>query len=645
MTPKIKMKTEQCGHRILTIVILCLFGLSVSLAVSAQAKNKKKGDKVYIDHADNLRMNQYELPNVQIAKGNVKFRYKDMTLLCDSAFLNERENTFQAFGHVDLKRKDGTHLNCSRAYYEGFSQMMRARGKVHLRKGNRSLRCDSLDYDMASNVGNYFGGRGTLVFNGNTVVADKGDYNTETHDANFYDNVVIFTPKYKISTPTAHGNTETGLMHVVGKSVIRTRKGEVINTNDGTYNSITDHMELQGFSTIKSRERDVQGDNIIYNSTTGEAEGHGNVKIVDKVNNRIMTGNDITYNSRKGYTEGFGNVKIIDNKENRTIIGDHVIYNSQTGHSEGHGNVKIVDRAKMRTIVGDNLVYNSKSDEGEGNGNVYYLDEKRKHAFQGDYVHYTDSAAIAYGGTPGPVAKEFSKGDTLFVHADTISMKGFNMNTPEMYRELYGVNNVRAFRTDIQAICGFLIANSRDSCMTMYQSPIVWTGNRQMLGDSIKVFMNDSTIRKAYLLGNASSIEEMEDKIHYNQVYSKRMNAYFEGGNVRWGEAIGNVLTVFFPIDDKDSTLMALNYLETDTLRAYMRPDRKLEKIWTNKFNATAYPMTQIPPDKLKLRYFKWYIDMRPRDKFDIFRRVGREGDADIAPKPVAAPPRQTILN
>ncbi|MGG6549636.1 UNVERIFIED_CONTAM: hypothetical protein NY100_29890, partial [Prevotella sp. 15_C9] len=82
-----------------------------------------------------------------------------------------------------------------------------------------------------------------------------------------------------------------------------------------------------------------------------------------------------------------------------------------------------------------------------------------------------------------------------FVHADTIRMKGFNMNTPDMYRELYGVNNVRAFRTDIQAICGFLIANSRDSCMTMYQSPIVCTGNRQMLGDYIKVFMNDSTIR------------------------------------------------------------------------------------------------------------------------------------------------------
>lgn len=61
------------------------------------------------------------------------------------------------------------------------------------------------------------------------------------------------------------------------------------------------------------------------------------------------------------------------------------------------------------------------------------------------------------------------------------------------------------------------------------------------------------------------------------------------------GEAIGSVMTVYYPIDEKDSTLMALNYLETDTMRVYMMPERQLRKIWTCKFNAVAYPMTQLP--------------------------------------------------
>lgn len=79
-----------CGHRIIMLMILCLFGLSVSLPVSAQKPKKQQGEKLFIDHAENVRHNQMELPDVQIAKGKVKFRYKDMTLLCDSAYLNEK---------------------------------------------------------------------------------------------------------------------------------------------------------------------------------------------------------------------------------------------------------------------------------------------------------------------------------------------------------------------------------------------------------------------------------------------------------------------------------------------------------------------------------------------------------------------------
>ncbi|WP_430433168.1 OstA-like protein [Prevotella aurantiaca] len=627
-------------------MILCLFGLSISLSVSAQKNKQKEGAKVYIDHADILRHNQIEMPNVQIAKGNVKFRYKDMTLLCDSAYLNEQQNTFQAFGHVNLKRKDGTNVACQRAFYDGFMQTLRAREKVVVRQPYKSLKCDSLNYNMVSNVANYFGGRGTLNYGGNVVVADEGDYNTETHDANFYGNVVIRTPKYNINTPTAHGNTETGVMNVVGKSVIRTNRGEVVHTNDGTYNSKTDHMQLNGFSTIKSPQRDIEGNNIIYNSTTGDAEGHGNVKINDKVNKRTITGQDVVYNSKTGHTEGRGKVKIIDHKEQRTITGEDVIYNAKTGHSEGHGNVKIVDDLKKRTITGEHLLYNSKTHVGEGKGNVDYIDYKSKHAFKGDYVHYTDTAAIVYGGNPGPIAKDFSKdNDTLFVHADTISMKAFNINTPQVYRKIFGVDNVRSYRTDLQAVCGFLIANTKDSCLVMYQEPIVWSDNRQLLGDSIKVFMNDSTIREVHILGNALSIEELKDKQHYNQVSSKTMHAQFIDGKIRTAQSIGNVTTVYYPIEEKDSSLVGLNYLETDTMRVYLSPQQQLEKIWTNKFTSTLYPISQIPAEKMQLPNFHWYDAVRPKDKYDIFRKVARKDDSDIRPSEVGAPPRQKINN
>ena len=124
---------------------------------------------------------------------------------------------------------------------------------------------------------------------------------------------------------------------------------------------------------------------------------------------------------------------------------------------------------------------------------------------------------------------------------------------------------------------------------------------------------------------------------------SKLMNAYFVDGKIRWSEAISNVLIVYYPVDDKDSSLIGLNYTETDTMRAYMTPERKLEKRWMPKSTGTLYPMNQIPADKLKLRGFAWYDYIRPLDKHDLFRHVSKGDKAQQRQIRVTPPPLQYV--
>ena len=162
--------------------------------------------------------------------------------------------------------------------------------------------------------------------------------------------------------------------------------------------------------------------------------------------------------------------------------------------------------------------------------------------------------------------------------------------------------------------------------MTMYRDPIVWTGNRQLLGESIKAYMNDSTVREAYVLGNALGIELMFDGKHYNQISSKEMRAYFTDGKLRRNEAIGNVLSLYYIMEEKDSSLLYLNYMECDTMRMYISAERKTEKIWGANPNAMMYPLTQVPPGKDRLSGFAWYDYVRPKDKHDLYRRV-RKGE------------------
>ena len=617
-----------------------MFVLCMPLSSYAQGKRqnkskkqtKKKAEWVFLDHADDLSYDEAKRPGVQIAKGKVRFRFEDYTLACDSAFFNQFANTFQALGHVKMHRSTGNiNLTCERASYNSMTRIFQARKKVILTQPGNSLHCDSLDYNSNTHQANYVG-HGRLVGNGSTITSQNGEYNTQTHDSHFTGNKVILrSPEYNLTTPDLTYNTHTKQGHVQGKSVIRTANREGIHTDNADFNGLSHSFTTHGHSTVTSPERDIEGDNMDYDRSTGRGEGHGHVRVNDKQGGRIITGDNVKFRTA-------------------SVVKNHKTHN-EVVEFEGEGNSKIIDHPAQRTIKGDYLSYNSVTGEGFGEGNVDYIDHKQKNAFLGDYVHYTPLDAIAYGKAIG---KEFSQGDTLFVHADTILMKGIVENkkigertVQDTIRTFYGVNNVRAFRTDAQAVCGLLIACTRDSSMTMYKDPIVWSGQRQMFGDSIRCFMNDSTIREAHVMGNAMSIELMPDGEHYNQVSAKLMNGFFTDGKIRWGEAMGNVFVIYYPVDDKDSSLIGLNYTETDTMRFYMTPtvERKLQKIWMPKSKGTLYPMNQIPADKKTLKGFAWYDYIRPVDKYDLFRHASK-GEQKISHRmAVTPPPLQYIGN
>ncbi len=177
----------------------------------------------------------------------------------------------------------------------------------------------------------------------------------------------------------------------------------------------------------------------------------------------------------------------------------------------------------------------------------------------------------------------------------------------------------------------------------MYKDPIVWQNSYQLLGEQIMMVMQDSTIRFAHVMGQASSVELMKDGEHYNQVASREMKAYFEKGKLRITEAIGNVQSIQYPLDDKDSTIIAMNYLEGDTMRMYFNQERKLQRIWVSKPDGTAHPLTQVPPDKHRLPNFAWFDYIRPLSKDDVFVWRGKGAEAQLKPQKRRESPIQKL--
>ena len=169
--------------------------------------------------------------------------------------------------------------------------------------------------------------------------------------------------------------------------------------------------------------------------------------------------------------------------------------------------------------------------------------------------------------------------------------------------------------------------------MTMYFDPIVWNNSQQLVGEEIQVFMRDSVVDHAHVINQAFSIEQLPDTVHYNQVSSNEMFAFFQNGAIHEAQAKDNVLIIYYPEDEADSSLIGLNYTETSELRMFME-NRKMKRIWMPKAEGTLYPMSQIPPEKKHLEGFAWFDYVRPVSKEDIFVWRGKKEGTTLKSRP-----------
>ena len=354
----------------------------------------------------------------------------------------------------------------------------------------------------------------------------------------------------------------------------------------------------------------------------------------------VLTSDTLKYSTDTKIATILGPSDIVSDKNH--IYSERGIYNTTTEQAE------LLDRSVLtnegKKLTGDSIFYDRVLGYGEAFDNVQMNDTINRNMLTGNYCFYNEITGSALA-TQRAVAIDYSQGDSLFMHGDTLRLLTYHINTDSMFREMRVYHKVRAYRTDVQAVCDSLVYNSKDSCMTMYTDPILWHGSQQLLGEEIKVYMNDSTIDWAHIINQALAVEQ-KDSVHYNQVTGKEMKGFFVGGDMRQVDVNGNVLVVFYPIDDKDSTMIGLNYSEGSFLRMLLKERRMEQGAFIGKANGTLYPMDQIPADKYKLPPFVWFDYIRPRNKEDIFEWRGKRAGEQLQKsdrKPIVSPRNMNI--
>ena len=347
-----------------------------------------------------------------------------------------------------------------------------------------------------------------------------------------------------------------------------------------------------------------------YEMDTKQAEFTTNVHLIN--DQYEMNTNLLRYNTQTHIAS------IID--ETVIINDSNTIYTSNGWYNTSRDDATLYDRAQInardgKTLVGDTVYYNRSRNYGEARGNVIVTDDANKVILDGDYGYHDEASHYSYV-TRNARAREFSQGDTIYLHADTLC----TIMNDDSVRILKAFHGVKFYRSDLQGICDSLQLSEADSILNLYRHAVLWNGERQISGAEINVHLNDSTADWATLPNMGMMIEHVGED-YYDQLSGKKMKAQFEKKELRQLDVDGNVMVILYP-QESDSTYNKQVYAESSYLKLNLKAKQEIERVamWP-EVSGKVTPLYLMRKADLYLPQFVWYDNLRPKTPADIMVR------------------------
>jgi lipopolysaccharide export system protein LptA len=287
----------------------------------------KNATLVYLENSETLTFDKILNPDVQVLKGNVRFRHDNALMYCDSAYFLEKANSLNAFGHVRIVQGDTLFVYGDMLYYDGNTKLGRLRHNVRLINRKTTLTTDSLNYNRASNIAYYYTG-GKITDPLNKLSSIWGQYSPATNEALFKKNVKLNNKNFVLDSDTLTYNTKTSIANIVGETHILYNKETDIYSHRGWYNTNSERMMLLNRSLIKHKDgKTMTGDTIFYDQKLKYGEGFTNVALNDTVQKSTLTGDYLYYNEKTEMGLATDSAMLIDwsSKDSMFVHADSLI--------------------------------------------------------------------------------------------------------------------------------------------------------------------------------------------------------------------------------------------------------------------------------------------------------------------------------
>ena len=642
--------------RTLSLILSLLFA-SLSTAV-AQNENGQKDSLVRLIEANAAKLIDRDGVVLRKIEGPARFLHNNTYLLCDTAIWDVNTNIIDAIGNVQIIQ-DGTCLIGESLKYIVESNLAQFRGsKVTLMdKDNNMLCTHNLDYNTKDSVATFFGGGSLRSKDGEIIESLDGTYDSKINLFVFYNSVELFSDSLFAKSTRMEYDSNKNVAYF-GPSTIGWKGDNMLEANGGEYAREREIVTFEKNAYLFSKEQEVWGDKIVYNRRSGDAQLYGNIQITDTVQSVLMFADKATYQREPLeiiLTQRPAIAMYSEHNGNRDTIyasaSDSIRYYTKSfaeldsaaiAAAKARKGVMIIDPMKEIEKLRQEKLKEARSGRKEGREENAGNSSTRS---SGRSSGRSSSQANIYAGQRAPEfpSPQPDEQQSPIEQQDSIpsagkeSMQQIDSTAILAERELDAQimrhdtctvtfveawHNIKLYGKDYQGVCDSLIYTGIDSIARLYIEPVLWSdAKNQFLSDSIFIQIRNDSLYKADFINNAFIITQ-EDTVHYNQIKSTEMMAYFKKNDIWRFDALGGASLIFYM--EEDSTYTMINQKECKILSALIK-ERKIERIrYYDQLKSDLLPIYDLPINKQRLRGFKWLEERRPKSREEVMPRAIR---------------------
>lgn len=450
--------------------------------------------------------------NVKRLIGHVVLRNENTTMSCDSAYLYDEDQSFEAFSNVKINQADSVTVTAKHLTYSGKDKIAHLDGNVWLVQGKMSLNTERLDYLLKDKKA-YYQTAAKISNKESTLTSQKGEYYTSTKEAVFKQRVKLKNIDFELQTDTLTYNTSSEESVFTGPTSIITQTDSIYAVK-GWYQKKTGVGRFSRRASVKTGKQLLIADSIYF----------------DQKNN-------------KGYARG--NICFNDSNEKMNVWGDEGYYYKNPQFLQINGKARVSKRMDLDTVQiwCDTLYY-----EGDS------VKRNRKlNAVSHVNLYKNDVQAVC---------------DTLCYMIDDSNVSLFKNPTLWSAQNQLTADSIYIFLKQ-----GFIdnIVLKQNGFIVSYEKAAHFN---QIKGDSMLGFFDVGDLRLVKVWGNAQSIyyvkEDTNKYIGLNEISCPQLQIYLEQQKVKGIKFEGKSKATLHPIEKRGSKNIRLKgFLWNEKMRPH----------------------------------------------------------------------------